>query len=207
MVVDSLSLSTADGVQLEAERVVPDGASRATVVLCHPHPEHGGTMRSVVISALFSALPPTGITCLRFNFRGVEGSTGAHEGGEGELVDVVAALDAAEAVRRRGEPLLLAGWSFGGDMALATDDSRVTGWLAIAPPLRGAERLDAVARDPRPKHLVLAGHDEVRDADSVIAETAGWIATDTEVIPGASHYFFGRTDRVVDAALRFVERL
>ena len=29
----------------------------AAVVLCHPHPQYGGTMRSIVISALFEALP------------------------------------------------------------------------------------------------------------------------------------------------------
>src|SRR5262245_3008926 len=72
--VESLTLTAGDGVTLEAERAPAEGPSRATAVLCHPHPQHGGTMRSLVISALFKALPPAGVTCLRFNFRGVEGS-------------------------------------------------------------------------------------------------------------------------------------
>ena len=57
------------------------------MVLCHPHPQYGGTMRSIVIGALFDALPPRGVACLRFNFRGVEGSEGAHDFGNLERVD------------------------------------------------------------------------------------------------------------------------
>ena len=89
--VESLSLQTTDGVTLEAERAVPaglaDATSRASVVLCHPHPQYGGTMRSIVIGALFDALPAIGCTVLRFNFRGVERSTGTHDEGRNELLD------------------------------------------------------------------------------------------------------------------------
>ena len=55
-----MELHTADGNTLEAEWVAPS-APLATVVLCHPHPQYGGTMRSIVISALFDTLPQFGI--------------------------------------------------------------------------------------------------------------------------------------------------
>ena len=61
---------------------------RAGVVLCHPHPQYGGTMRSLVVSALFEALPVAGYSVLRFNFRGVERSTGEYGGGVREPADV-----------------------------------------------------------------------------------------------------------------------
>jgi len=202
-----LVLTTSDAVNLEAEIARPDGPSVATAVLCHPHPQYGGTMRSIVISALFDTLPGAGLTCLRFNFRGVERSTGTHDDGRGELLDVQAALDAASTEIGSAEPLLLAGWSFGADMTLATHDPRVAGWLAIAPPLRFAAEFGAVAADARPKQLVLGQHDEFRDPASVVEATEEWNATDIEVIPGASHFFVGRTDRVVDAARAFVGRL
>jgi alpha/beta superfamily hydrolase len=130
-----------------------------------------------------------------------------HDDGDAESFDVLAALDACDMNRPSGEPLLLAGWSFGADMTLATHDPRLAGWLAIAPPLRGADRFGAVARDLRPKYLVLGQHDEVRDAASIVAETEPWTSTEVDVIPGASHYFVGRTDRVVAAALGFVDQL
>jgi alpha/beta superfamily hydrolase len=205
--VQSLTLTTSDGVTLEAERATPAGISRASVVLCHPHPQYGGTMRSIVIGALFEALPAAGFTALRFNFRGVERSAGVHDDGEGELRDVHAAVDAADDARAEVEPLVLAGWSFGADMTLATVDTRLAAWIGIAPPLRFRDDFGGVAQDPRPKLLVLGQHDEFRDPASVVEATAEWSATEIDVIAGASHFFVGRTDRVVDAVRTFVERI
>lgn len=207
MPVEPLIIETSDGVQLEAERARPDGESRAGAVLCHPHPQYGGTMRSIVIGALFDALPAAGVTCLRFNFRGVERSTGTHDDGRGELLDVAAALDRAATLRVQREPLLLCGWSFGADMTLATHDPRVAGWIAIAPPLRFSGDYTGVAYDTRPKLLVLGQHDEFRDPGSVVDATEEWDATEIVVVAGASHFFVGRTDRVVDATRRFVDRV
>ena len=85
--------------------------------------------------------------------------------------------------------------------------SRVAGWLAIAPPLRFAAEFGPVATDERPKQLVLGQHDEFRDPASVVEATEDWITTEIEVIAGASHFFVGRTDRVVDAVRAFVERV
>jgi uncharacterized protein len=207
MTVESLTLAAATGVALEAERAVPGGPSRASVVLCHPHPQYGGTMRSIVIGALFDALPTAGFTALRFNFRGVERSSGTHDEGRGELLDVQAAVNAADDARAAEEPLVLTGWSFGADMALSTPDPRLAAWIGIAPPLRFRSDFDAVAHDARPKLLVLGQHDEFRDPASVVDATESWETTEIDVIAGASHFFVGRTDRVVDAVRAFVERV
>jgi alpha/beta superfamily hydrolase len=205
--VEPRSLHTADGLRLEAELAPSDAPTpRAAVVLCHPHPQYGGTMRSGVIGSLFEALPHADVTCLRFNFRGVEGSEGEHDGGRAELLDVQAALDALAAEVGPDVPLVVAGWSFGGDMALGTSDDRITAWLAIAPPLRLADPR-AVGHDDRPKLLVLAQHDEFRDPADVVEETESWPATDVDIVAGASHFFIGRYDRVVELALEFVERV
>jgi alpha/beta superfamily hydrolase len=207
MARQSLTLATSDGVSLEAERATTPGPSRASVVLCHPHPRYGGTMRSIVIGALFDALPEAGVTVLRFNFRGVERSTGTHDDGHGELLDVHVAVDAAVEQRGDAEPLVLVGWSFGADMTLTTPDPRLAAWIGIAPPLRFRTDFEQVAHDARPKLLVLGQHDEYREPASIVEATADWKATEIEVIPGASHFFVGRTDRVVDAVRGFVERV
>ena len=165
--IEPASCSTSDGLALEAELAVPDGAARAAAVLCHPHPQAGGSMRSIVIGALFDALPRAGVTCLRFNFRGVEGSEGAYDDARGEQLDVLAAVAHLDAVVDDSLPFLLTGWSFGADLALATVVDRVTAWLAIAPPLRMVPDFSAVASDPRRKLLALAEHDEFRDPASV----------------------------------------
>jgi alpha/beta superfamily hydrolase len=204
-----VKLQTADGLALEAEWVAPPSA-RATAVLCHPHPQYGGTMRSIVVSALFESLPAHGVACLRFNFRGVENSEGAHSEGRDEHHDVIAGIDAAvdEAARAGIEgPLALIGWSFGGDIALTIDDPRLAGWMAIAPPLRfrPEHAYDAVAHDARPKLLALAAHDEFRSPAEIQARTARWTATRIEVVAGASHFFVGRTERLVQLGADFVD--
>jgi uncharacterized protein len=207
-VTEPITVSSADGVMLEGEIARAEGAARATCVLCHPHPQYGGSMRSLVISELFRALPAAGVTALRFNFRGVEASTGAWSAGNGERVDVAAAVAVAAALEP-GRPLVLAGWSFGADMALSTIDERIAGWYAIAAPLRYTSDGDlaAVAADHRPKLLALAEHDEVRPADEVAAIANAWTSAETVIVAGASHFFVGRTDRLVDLAIGFVDRI
>jgi len=205
-VATPLELRVDDTVVLEAELCEPAHAPRAAMVLCHPHPQYGGTMKSIVISELFRALPARDVTCLRFNFRGVERSTGAHDEGRGEQADARAAIDALDAAVPPRTPLVLAGWSFGGDVALSVRDDRLTAWLAIAPPLRFVD-FGLVATDPRPKHLVLAEHDEFRPPAEIAAVTQGWIATTVDVVPGASHFFVGRTDAVVSAADGLISRV
>ena len=209
MPVTPLTLTTTDGVSIEAELARPadDTPTRAGMVLCHPHPLHGGTMRSIVISALFGALPDAGVTCLRFNFRGVEGSGGEHEYGDGERHDARAAIGTLAAQLAPGAPLILAGWSFGADVTLSVHDDRLAAWFAIAGPLRFVHDIDVAAMDPRPKLLVLAGRDEIRAPAEVEAEVAGWTNTTVVIVSGASHFFVGSTDKLVVHARELVDRL
>jgi hypothetical protein len=205
---EPLSLTTADGLTLEAEFARASGNPRAGMVLCHPHPQLGGTMRSIVISALFDALPPAGVTCLRFNFRGVEASEGSYDDGNLERVDAEAAVAALDGeLGDSSVPIVLTGWSFGGDVALSVRMERMAAWLAIAPPLRFVHDVDGLAADPRPKLLALAQHDEVRPPDEVSALAETWANTEVAVVGGASHFFIGRTDRLVELARGYVDRL
>lgn len=200
-----LTLTAADGVTLEAEARVPEGAW-AAAVLAHPHPLFGGSMRSIVPSVLFGALPDEGVACLRFNFRGVEGSGGAHGGGVAERLDVVAAVGALAGLAP-GVPLVIVGWSFGADVSLAVTDGRLAGWCAVAPPLRNHVGDMGAATDPRPKLLLVPERDQFRPPDSAREVVAGWVNTRLEVIPGADHFLAGRTDRVAAAALAFCRDL
>lgn len=203
MADDSLVLRTADGLALEAEMRAPEHAT-ASVVLAHPHPLHGGSMRSVVTSELFRLLPGSGIVVLRFNFRGVEGSEGSHGGGVDEALDLVAALDALEAAGAPA-PLGVVGWSFGGDVSLSVVDERIDGWVPVAPTLRvlPPEALLA-ARDPRPKHLIVPEHDQFRPPAAATEATTGWLNTTIDTVAGADHFLLGRTDVLASLVRRRV---
>ena len=203
MAIETVQLQTADGLTLEGELHVPDGV-HAAAVLAHPHPLHGGNMRSIVIGALFAGLPAAGVAALRFNFRGVGASEGTHDNGRAERLDVVAALDALEGLGR-DLPLVLGGWSFGADTSLAVDDARHAGWFAVAPPLRHTEHV-AAASDPRPTLLVVPERDQFRSPESAAEVVASWTNTRIQAVPGADHFLVGRTDRVVELAVEFVNR-
>ena len=106
---------------LEARYSEAASATGLTAVLCHPHPQFGGTMNDLVLGALESALLASGISCLRFNFRGVGGSQGSYSDGVGEIDDLVAATTW---VRESsvGERIIVVGYSFGGAVALSAQE-------------------------------------------------------------------------------------
>ena len=206
MTTEPIQLRTSDGLALEGELGLPDEPWAAAVLL-HPHPQHGGNMRSIVPGTLFSALPGEGVAVLRFNFRGVEGSDGSYDEGVGERADVVAAIDALAPITE-GLPLVLAGWSFGADTSLAVGDDRVAGWCAVAAPLRVVKLEDMVAgADPRPKLLIVPEHDQFRPPESAREATEGWANCHIEVVPGADHFLVGRVDRVPPLVLGFLRAL
>jgi alpha/beta superfamily hydrolase len=202
--VERLTVHVPDGVELEAEVDVPDGA-RASVLLAHPHPLYGGSMRGGAPAALFDDLPSRGIAALRFNFRGVEGSTGTHDRGIDERHDVAAAVD--ELARRApGLPIVVCGWSFGGDVSLCIVDDRIAGWCPIAPPLAvvAIESMGA-ATDARPKHILVPEHDQYSPPERTATTTADWTATEIEVLPMTDHFLGGALAFVCESVAAFVD--
>jgi hypothetical protein len=206
MPIEPVTLSSADGLALEGELSVPEEPWSAAV-LAHPHPQFGGSMRSIVTAAMFGALPAAGVACLRFNFRGVGRSQGTHGGGRDERADLVAAIDVLSPITE-GLPLVLAGWSFGADTALTVGDQRLAGWLAVAPPLRATAVSDMVAAaDPRPKLVVVPEHDQFRPPESARPMIDGWTNTELQIVPGGDHYLVGRAEQLMALSLEWLEQL
>src|SRR5580692_6857436 len=115
--IESLFLSGPAG-RLEALLEEPDEmAPREAALVCHPHPQHGGTMHNKVVYRIARGLRRAGAVVLRFNYRGVNLSEGAYDHGEGELEDARAALTLLRE-RYPDLPVTLAGFSFGSRIAL-----------------------------------------------------------------------------------------
>ncbi len=94
-----------------------ESAPREAVLVCHPHPKHGGTMHNKVVYRLARGLRKSGAVVLRFNFRGVGRSEGVYDEAIGELDDARAALDWLRE-RYPDLPYSLAGFSFGSRIIL-----------------------------------------------------------------------------------------
>jgi len=115
--IESLFLDGPSG-RLEALLEEPEaGAIAEAALVCHPHPQHGGTMHNKVVYRMARGLRRAGAVVLRFNYRGVNLSEGSYAQGEGELEDARTAL--RYLLDRYPEvPFTLAGFSFGSRIAL-----------------------------------------------------------------------------------------
>jgi uncharacterized protein len=163
----------------------PEGELHGTAVVCHPHPQHGGTMDNKVVATLTRAFVQCGWRAVRFNFRGIGGSGGAWDEGRGEIDDVLAVV---AALCDPAQPLALAGFSFGAYVAshaaAALDPAR----LVLIAPATANFALAAV-----PAHtLVIHG-----EADDVVplGATLDWArpqALPVVVVPGGGHFFHGQ---------------
>ena len=180
--------------KLELATDVPDGAdARAgTAIICHPHPQHGGSLRNKVVTMLERSLRESGLATVRFNFRGVGDSEGGYDEGDGESGDLVAV---AQWVRklRPNDALWLAGFSFGAYVALRTARSLAAdALLTVAPPV-GRWDFAGVATPECPWLVVQGEDDEVVDPQAVF----DWVDTldpkPTLIrMPDTGHFFHRR---------------
>jgi alpha/beta superfamily hydrolase len=210
--VERVTFETEDGVVLEGEIRLPDVPPRAPSVICHPHPEFGGSKDHPLLWAIRNELASRGFAVLSFNFRGVMGSGGRHGRGVDEVKDVRAAITRAqtEAAGRA----FVCGWSFGAHTALreAVDDDRV-GALALiglplgdtrdtVPDLPGRERLGHFDR----RVLLLAGE---ADPFCPVPDLKGLGRRlprgRVEIVPGTDHFFWKREREAARIVADFAE--
>ena len=181
----------------------PEGTPRGVAVVCHPHPQGGGTLDNKVAQMIARTFIQLGWTSVRFNFRGVGRSEGEWGEGPGEIEDALAVV---AAVRKRSEfaglPWALAGFSFGA-------------WVAATV----AERMP---EGDKPRRLVMVGPSTEKQtvprvpADTVVVHgeldelvplsaTLDWARPQSlpvTVIPGGEHFFHGKLPLLKSLVLR-----
>jgi len=185
-------------------------APRAFMVVCHPHPQHGGTMTNKVVTTLARTAHAMGVPSLRFNYRGVGASAGSFDDGRGEIEDALAAV-AFGRQRWPDAQLWLAGFSFGGVVALRASTTRGVGQVAklvtVAPALgRNFGSLREVSVPNCPWLIVQGDNDEVIDGELVI----DWAeqlepATQLVVLPDTGHYFHGKLLLLQESVAPFLQ--
>ncbi len=193
---DNTTEFTLDGAAglLECIADVPEAELRqpAYAIICHPHPQHGGTMRNKVVTILERSLRELGLSTVRFNFRGAGESQGEYANGQGELQDLLAVNDWARQCLPDHE-LWLAGFSFGSWItARAAQTLEPRQLISIAPPVQRMEFETAYI--PGCDWLIIQGEDDdVVDAQAVREWAAGIEpAPQLLVMPDAGHFFHRR---------------
>ena len=191
-----ISLAGAAGI-LEGVAHIPDNAPRAIAVVAHPLPTMEGTMENKVVTTLAKTFAELGFVALRFNFRGVGGSEGVYDHGNGEVEDAIAV--ARYGLNEYGSseygpsdqnklPLILSGFSFGGYVQARAAQSLHPRRLVLIAPAVGRFAMPEVPPDT----LVIHG-----DQDEVVplGKVMQWAQPQhlpIVIMPGAGHLFHGR---------------
>ncbi len=177
-----------------------DGEPKEAIVVCHPHPQHGGTMHNKVVYRVARGLRKSGAVVLRFNYRGVNLSEGEYGNGAGEIDDAKAAL-AWLRERYPDLPYSLAGFSFGSRIVLhiGCADPGVRRAIAVGFPTTYKNR-DYLMDCRVPKVFVHSTRDEhgpMPDLEQLVAsipEPKSLIFVDAE-----DHFFKGALDELEKA--------
>jgi alpha/beta superfamily hydrolase len=193
--IESLFLNGLAG-RLEALLEEPEDSDPVeAAVVCHPHPQFGGTMHNKVVYRMARGLRKSGCVVLRFNYRGVNFSEGEYADGIGETEDArVALLELRQ--RYAHLPLLAAGFSFGSRVALrlTSQESTIRRVIAVGFPTRVKEIQFALSIRV-PKFFVQSTHDEYgprNDLETIYASLAepkqlAWV-------PASDHFFRNNLD-------------
>lgn len=177
----------------------PDISPCGIAVIAHPHPLFGGTMDNKIIHTLSNTLLELGFISVKFNFRGVGESAGVHDEGIGEIEDVMAVVSNVRDhfhAQYGDQPLLLAGFSFGGAIqAHAAQHLKPQHLILVAP---SVARLNAPPVIDHADHILIVhgDQDDVVPLQSVLDWAAHQQLQPVVVIPGAEHFFHGRLSSI-----------
>tara|TARA_R110002072_G_scaffold20841_2_gene75128 strand:- start:5164 stop:5781 length:618 start_codon:yes stop_codon:yes gene_type:complete len=194
---ESTSIQGAAGaLELIVDEIVD---ATAIAVLCHPHSQYGGSMHDGVLQNMVDAMEPLGITCVRFNFRGVGQSGGQFDDGVGEIEDVLAITNWARN-RWPGLSTVLGGYSFGAAMALIAAsriEHSVAKLVLIAPPIQMIESDGALSID---SCVIVGGRDTIVSA----AAAAQYFGDQLKVLSQADHFFAGADTEIAALIQEFL---
>jgi alpha/beta superfamily hydrolase len=182
----------AGGIEAAVDEPQNPAVLRGVAVIAHPHPLYGGTMDNKVVQTLARAFVQCGWRAVRFNFRGVGGSAGVHDNGQGELRDLLAVVQdqAPEG------SLALAGFSFG---AFVTSHAIEQLWqrrrldkLVLVGTAASRFNVAPLAAELHERTLVV--HGEI-DNTVPLVDVMNWARPQklpVTVIPGVEHFFHGQ---------------
>ncbi len=201
--IESLFIDGPAG-KLEAVLEEPeDLAPLEAVLVCHPHPQHGGTMHNKVVYRIARAMRRAGAVVLRFNYRGVNLSEGKYDRGIGELEDARAALEVLRG-RYPDLPFSLAGFSFGSRiiLKLGCEIGGARQLLAVGFPA-GMSGSEGLGQCDIPRVFILSTHDEF----CAVPAMEAYFATIPEPkqliwVEAQDHFFAGALDKLEETVLK-----
>jgi len=189
-------------IRLEGLYANPGGTAGA--VITHPHSLMGGDMDNAVVETLAETLFAVGFSTLRFNFRGVGGSTGAFDDGRGEQDDALAAVSFLEEQGFRA--ILPAGYSFG-----AWVNAGILSRRHLLPAILVSPPIDLFGFDYKGLRgrvgLIVCGDRDPYCPAGKIKSVAAELACRLDIIANADHFFWSREKELAASVGDFAAQL
>ena len=165
-------------------------------------------MHNNVVSSIFNHLVKNDISCLRFNFRGVEGSTGKHSGGSEELSDVHSCITFLQ--KRENQTIIICGYSYGaaiGCSAVNFSES-IIGFCAISFPwdFMGTNYKE-MSQTEKPKLFIQGDQDSIARYDNFLSHYNFYKEPKEKIIvKGADHFYWGLEGILADEVTKFIKK-
>ena len=164
------------------------------IIVCHPHPQYGGTMAFPVVRILYKTFGDLGHPSIRFNFRGVGNSDGSSGNGEGEREDLISVcrylLNGEFGVKR----LLIIGYSFGATIGASVtgEFDEIIGYVAISYPFSFIPQFIELAQVSKPKFFIIGDRDDFTTLRVFQKEYKEMPEPkDIKIFPGVDHFWNG----------------
>jgi len=178
------------GLTLEGR--LASGSASKCAVITHPHPLYGGDMDNPVVRILADAYRQKGWSALRFNFRGTGTSEGRFDNGQGERLDIDAAI--AHLKANGFQTIELAGYSYGAWVLARWSQIRPNHPHTIrlvAPPVAFIDFGD-IGSIPGLTQVVVGSRDDIAPPRLVEPLMPAWQpGAELNIIGQADHFFGG----------------
>jgi len=194
-------------ISLEAEYFQSSSSDEfPSFLICHPHPQFGGNMFNNVVSGIFNQLIKNNISCLRFNFRAVGKSTGAHSSGRGELSDVKACVDFLTK-EKKCKKILICGYSYGAAIgcSIVNYSDTIIGFIAISFPwdFMGTS-FKKLSQTSKPKLFIQGDRDEIASYDKFLGHFNFYNdPKEYKIVKGADHFYRGYEEQVASEVIKY----
>ena len=174
--------------------VPPNSDPAYFAVLGHPHSLQGGTMQNKVVTTLARAFRDLGIPSIRFNFRGVGGSSGEYDAGLGESEDMLYILHALGVEEKK---IFFAGFSFGSYVAYRAlvhyKMQQAAALITIAPSVHHYDYGLSPLPENTPWLIVIGVEDELVPVEKVTEFAQQYVPPPIiEYFPDTGHFFHGK---------------
>jgi len=167
-------------------------------------------MYNNVVSGVFNKFSRNGISCLRFNFRGVGNSSGNHTTGSGELIDTKTCIDFL-LNEKNCEKIIICGYSYGAAIGCSAVNysKKIIAYCAISFPwdFMGL-KFKELSQSEKPKLFIQGNRDTLAHYENFEKHYNFYLEPKNyKIIKGADHFYVGFEEEVAQEAYNFYKSI